>query len=85
MNYFQPVMKLKEKLKVGRRYRKVYDEAKTPFERLSESGKLTFEVECGLEQLYLGLNPAKLKREIERIKGRLIRIATRKGGVRIGM
>lgn len=40
-NFFQPVMKLKSKTTHGARVHKVYDTAKTPYERLLESGVLT--------------------------------------------
>jgi hypothetical protein len=36
-NYFTPCFKLKEKLKVGSRYKRIYDEPKTPLERVLES------------------------------------------------
>lgn len=36
-NFFQPVMKLKCKVKVGSQVRKKYDQARTPFLRVQES------------------------------------------------
>lgn len=39
-NYFQPVMKLIEKRRVGSRVQKRYDRAKTPYQRLLESPQL---------------------------------------------
>ncbi|MDD3998829.1 MAG: hypothetical protein PHR98_01840 [Candidatus Shapirobacteria bacterium] len=39
-NFFQPIMKLKEKVKIkGRRYRK-YDKPKTPYNRIMESDQI---------------------------------------------
>ena len=35
-NYFQPVMKLRSKTRNGARVHKVYDEARTPYQRLLE-------------------------------------------------
>jgi hypothetical protein len=42
-NYFTPVMKLKNKTRIGGRIVKVHDEPKTPFERLLESENLSQE------------------------------------------
>jgi len=78
VNFFQPTMKLVMKERVGRKYRKVYDEAKTPFERLKLSGVLTYEVERELEQLYLSTNPVELKRKIEKLKQKLYNLSRRK-------
>ncbi|HZX14544.1 MAG TPA: transposase, partial [Thermodesulfobacteriota bacterium] len=36
-NYFQPVMKLKEKTRIGSRVKKRYDKPKTPYQRVLES------------------------------------------------
>ena len=41
INFFQPVMKLVSKRRHGARVHKVYDTAKTPYQRLLESGVLT--------------------------------------------
>ena len=40
-NFFQPVMKLKEKVREGGKVHRVYDEAKTPYQRLRQAGVLT--------------------------------------------
>jgi hypothetical protein len=65
-NLFQPVMKLVEKRRVGGRLHRRYDEPKTPYQRLLESGQLPVEQAKQLQQLYLSLNPADLKRRIDK-------------------
>ena len=40
VNFFQPVMKLKSKQRIGTHVKKTYDTAKTPYQRLLESGVL---------------------------------------------
>lgn len=40
-NFFQPVMKLKHKTRHGAKVHKVYDRARTPYQRLLESGILS--------------------------------------------
>ena len=64
-NFFQPVLKLKEKVRENGRIKKKYDKAKTPYLRLMESDKITKEKKEELKKIYDSLNPAKLKREID--------------------
>jgi len=70
-NFFQPVMKLIHKHRVEGRLHRVYDEPKTPFQRLLESGQLSKEKSEQLQQLYQSLNPAELKRRIDKKLTRL--------------
>ena len=65
-NFFQPVMKLAKKERVDGRVRRKYDKAKTPYQRLLESKKVLTAEQKTLETLYTNLNPAELKRQIER-------------------
>jgi hypothetical protein len=65
-NFFQPVMRLIEKERVnGRRLRR-YDTPKTPCQRLLESDRLSVEEKAKLQQIYQNLNPADLKRRIDK-------------------
>lgn len=76
-NYFQPVMKLLEKRRVGSKIRKRYDLPKTPYQRLLESSH----VHVGegnkeaLRREYAKLNPAELKRHITRLQIKLRKLA----------
>jgi len=80
-NFFQPVMKLVSKVRIkGRIYRK-YDEAKTPFKRLLESGQISREKSEELIKLYESLNPAQLKRNIDEKLFCLFQIYQRKNGL----
>lgn len=58
-------MKLLKKERVDGRLKRVYDIAKTPYQRLIESGQLSKEQEKSLKKLYRGLNPVKLKNAID--------------------
>jgi len=60
VNFFQPTMKLLSKTRHGARVHKVYDMAKTPYQRLLESGVLTPAKQSELAALYRGLNPVLL-------------------------
>ncbi len=66
VNFFQPVMKLKHKTREGARVRKVYDEARTPYQRLLQSGALSSEQQERLEALYRSLSPVRLLENINR-------------------
>ena len=70
-NFFSPVMKLKEKERVGGRVKRKYDTPKTPYQRLLGSGQISDEKKKELEAIYRSLNPAELKRKIEEKTHRL--------------
>jgi hypothetical protein len=77
-NYFQPVMKLISKERVGAQVRKKYDLAQTPYHRLLASSDVSRTVKHELRTTYEKLNPAALKREITQIQDQLISLATSK-------
>lgn len=70
-NFFQPVMKLKEKSREKGKIHRKYDAPKTPFQRLMGSGQIAGKVEKNMKSLYDGLNPAELKRNIDKKLGAL--------------
>jgi len=64
VNFFQPVMKLVAKTRHGAKVHKVYDTARTPYQRLLESGVLTEAKQQELAAIYHGLNPVTLLKQI---------------------
>ncbi len=64
VNFFQPVMKLVHKTRHGAKVHKVYDTARTPYQRLLEAGILTEVKRRELAAVYHGLNPVLLLRQI---------------------
>lgn len=64
-NFFQPVMKLKEKVRIGGKIHKKQGEAMTPYKRLTQSGVLSKKEQVALTKIYESLNPADLKRKID--------------------
>ena len=65
-NFFRPVMKIATKEKINNSVcRKKYDIAKTPCQRLLESGQISPEQKQKLTEIYLSLNPIKLKNIID--------------------
>ncbi len=75
-NFFQPSMKLQSKERHGARVKKKYDKARTPYQRLLDSSFLKEETKQQLRERYRALNPAQLKRQIERLQRKLLATAT---------
>jgi len=65
-NFFQPVLKLKEKVRVDGKVKKVYDEAQTPYQRTLASPHVSQGNEERLTQLYGTLDPVALRQSIDR-------------------
>lgn len=65
-NFFQPVLKLKEKSRVDGKVKKVYDEAQTPYQRVMASPHASQADKEQLSQLFVGLDPVLLKRSLDR-------------------
>lgn len=78
-NFFQPMMKLKEKTREGGKVHRVYDEAKTPYQRVLASGVLNRKQREQLEARYQALNPAALWRQIQGLRDRLFDLVEAKG------
>jgi hypothetical protein len=78
-NFFQPVMKLKEKTRKGGKVHRVYDEAQTPYQRVLASGVLTRKQREQLEARYQALNPAALWRQIQGLRDRLFDLVEAQG------
>jgi len=64
VNFFQPVMKLMAKTRHGAKVHKVYDRARTPYQRLLEAGVLMEAKRQQLATSYHDLNPIALLRQI---------------------
>lgn len=64
-NHFIPTQKLIKKEKINSKYKKQYDKAKTPYQRVVESMQVTNEKKMELALLHQQLNPFKLKASIE--------------------
>ena len=81
-NYFQPVVKLQSKTRVGSKVTKKYDEAKTPFRRVLESKYINDKIKEELKVQYDSLNPADLKRKISGLQDKLLKLNVLKSKVR---
>lgn len=68
-NFFIPCFKLKEKIKDerGRTVKKVYEEPRTPYQRLMEGGYLEERKREELRRIYEGLDLVELREKVERL------------------
>lgn len=76
-NFFLPTMKLKSKERVGSRVKKCYDQALTPYQRVLQSPMVGKAAKDRLRAKYVTLNPAALKRKIERLQQRLTKTSNK--------
>ena len=81
-NFFQPVMKLIKKERIGSKVKKTYDQAKTPFRRVLFSPLVSQTTKEALTQEYATLNPAELRRRIDKLQEKLDEIAQAKQGAK---
>ncbi|MDI6592057.1 MAG: transposase, partial [Patescibacteria group bacterium] len=65
-NFFQPVIKLVSKERIGGRIHRQYDFPKIPYQRVLESKEASKEEKEKLKKIYESLNPAELKRAIDK-------------------
>lgn len=78
-NFFQPVMKLQEKLRIGSKFTRRYDSPQTPYKRLLAHPLIAQEVKNNLTAQYNALNVVALKRELNHLQHALFRSAIKAG------
>lgn len=67
VNFFQPSMQLISHERVGARYRRRYDQAQTPFQRVLARRDIPAQTKTQLTAVYETLNPLRLKAEVARL------------------
>jgi hypothetical protein len=77
-NFFQPTMKLKSKERLGSRVKKSYHVPQTPYQRVLASAEVTAADKKKLQRQYQSLNPAALKRALDKYRKELFRLASKK-------
>jgi hypothetical protein len=80
INFFQPVMKLKEKIRQGSHLTRRYEIPQTPYRRVLEHPSITDEVKQALHTQYEQLQLVQLKREINNLQARLFHSALDRPG-----
>lgn len=72
-NFFQPVMRLKEKIRDGAKVIRRYDKPKTAYQRVLEHERIKDSVKRELKRRFVNLNPRKLLKEITLLAEKLYR------------
>ena len=72
-NFFQPVMRLQQKVRSKGKIHRSYDEPRTPYQRLMESDQLSTAARAQLQRRYESLNPLTLLRTIQALVQQLHR------------
>ena len=75
INYFQTSLKLIAKERIGNQTIKRYDTAKTPYQRVLERQDISLEAKVLLINLYVHLNPAELRRQIDQKTAKLWKLS----------
>jgi hypothetical protein len=75
VNFFQPVMKLIQKTRIGSKVRKKYDKPQTPYQRVLASSFVPETKKQVLREQYAQLNPADLRRKIARLQDKLLHLS----------
>lgn len=82
-NHFIPSRKTIENVRVGAKYKRTYEKAKTPYQRILNHPKISEEIKNELRFEHARLNPAKLLQKIEKIRTKLYDIQRKHGGPQI--
>jgi hypothetical protein len=77
MNFFTPQKKLKEKVRVGSRYRRSYGPMKTPYQRIMESAHVCQSTKEQLQKTFESLNPLALRRSLNAKLEKLMNLKNR--------
>lgn len=79
VNFFLPVMKLKEKVRHGSKLTRRYDEPQTPYKRVLAHPQIPDQLKITLARQYESLNIIELKRLINRLQQALFHSALEAG------
>jgi hypothetical protein len=77
VNFFMPSQKLIEKRRDGSRVTRRYDAPQTPYQRVLASPAIDAATKRRLKRHYATLNPAELKRRIEALQKKLVKLTAR--------
>lgn len=77
-NFFQPQMKLLEKIRIGSKVKKKYDKSRTPYARALDSKFVSKEIKENLKKQYASLNPVTLRRDMLAMQEQLYKLAAAK-------
>ena len=67
LNFFIPVMKLKQKVRQGSKVKRVYDNPHTPYARVLASPHVSRQRKATLRRIYQHLDLVELKQQIDQV------------------
>lgn len=79
INHFVPSRKCIEKVRAGSKYKRVYDKAKTPYQRVLEHDNIDQEIKNELKQKHDQFNPLLLKQETDKMIREIFKLQKRYG------
>jgi len=80
LNHFIPSRKCIEKVRIGSKYKKVYEKvAKTPYQRVLEHPNISEDIKEKLREEHATLNPLVMKKEIDRLRSVLYDVQRKHG------
>lgn len=77
-NFFLPSVKLVKKIRIGSKIKRIYDQPKTPFQRVCQCKYADSVKVAKLKKLYESLNPFELSRTIDRKLDKIYELRTKK-------
>lgn len=80
-NFFQPTIKIREKVRIEGRIQRRYEPACTPYQRLLQGRQIPVGMRRQLKAQYEHLNPAELRRRLEALRVELEQVSRLKGEV----
>jgi hypothetical protein len=72
VNFFLPVMKLREKVRIGSKVKRVYDDPQTPYARVLDSDNVSEEDKAELQEAYSYLDLLNLRQRINELQDQLL-------------
>lgn len=79
LNHFVPSRKCLNKSRIGARYKRTYDRAQTPYQRVLAHPAVTNEIKGKLKLRHEELNPLLLKRQVDKLITRIFKIQRQNG------
>lgn len=79
LNHFVPSRKCTSKVRVGARYRRTYDRAQAPYQRVLAHPGIADEIKEKLKLQHEGLNPLNLKQQVDRLSMQIFKIQRQNG------
>jgi len=79
LNHFVPSRKCLNKVRIGARYKRVYDQAQTPYQRVLVHPVVTDEIKAKLKLQHEELNPLLLKQQIDKLIMQIFKIQRENG------